>query len=115
MVRFSLRFFAQLAPDEPPLTALSHYRETLRSQYHRAKVQEQSLAGSNFETLRMTGVCLPHLHAPDIARDLTLVDAILRAITGRPGGPEAPIEHDLGTVDDVAGFLHACGTLDGGL
>lgn len=114
LVRFALRLFAQLAPDEPPLTALSQYRETLLSQYHRARLQEQSLAASNFETLLATGARLPHLHAPDLARDLALADAMLVALTGRTGGGEPPAERDLGAVDDVAGFMDAFGRLGDG-
>lgn len=114
LVRFSLRFFAELAPGEPPLATLPRRREALVSQYHRARLQEQSLANSNFETLLMTGARLPHLHAPDLARELALVDAILLALTGRPGGPDAPDERDLGTVDDVAGVLDAFSRLGDG-
>lgn len=114
LVRFSLRFFAELAPDAPPLAALPRRREALVSQYHRARVQEQSLAGSNFETLLLTGARLPHLHAPDIARDLALADGVLLALTGRAGGADAPTERDLGDVDDLPGLLAALTGLDGG-
>ena len=111
-VRFALRFLGDLAPGTPPLAALPRLRERLASQLSRAKVQETTLAGSNFETLAMTGLRLPYLHAPDIARELALLDLVLLAVTGRSGAAQAAVSRDLGTVDDVSDLIAALGGLE---
>lgn len=110
-VRFALRFLGDLAPGTPPLAALPRLRERLVSQLSRAKVQETTLAGSNFETLAMTGLRLPYLHAPDIARELALLDLVLLAVTGRSGAAQAAVSRDLGRVDDVSDLIAALGGL----
>jgi len=111
-VRFALRFLAALPAADLPLAALPRHREGLANQLRRAKAQEETLARSNFETRIMTGIRLPYLHAPDIARELALADAALLALTGRTGASREPIRRDLGTVTDAAGLLAALGGLE---
>jgi hypothetical protein len=111
-VRFALGFLAELTPDTPPLAALPRRRAALSAQLRQARRQEDALAASNFETLLLTGARFPHLHGPDIARDLALLDAIALALTGRLGASGGPEPRDLGTVADAEGLFQALGRLD---
>jgi hypothetical protein len=108
-VRFALRFLRDLPQGALPLPALTARRGQLAAQLRRAKQQEEALSGSNFETLIMTGMRLPYLHAPDIARELALADAALVAVTGRLPDDTAMSCWDMGTVTDVDGLLAALG------
>lgn len=113
VIHYALRFLGELRPDEPPLAALPRRREVLAQHYHRACLQEQSLARSNFETLLLTGARLPHLHAPDLAQEIGWLDAILLALTGRTGESQTPSQRELGTLADVDDLLEALGKIDG--
>ncbi|MHC1711523.1 MAG: hypothetical protein AB9872_05145 [Solidesulfovibrio sp.] len=109
-IRFALRFLRSLPRNALPLPSLGARREQLATQLRRARQQEETLSGSNFETLSMTGMRLPYLHAPDIAKELALIDTVLVAVTGRLPDNTATRCRDMGTICDVdalmAAFLH---------
>lgn len=108
-LRFALRFLAGLPAPALPLPALIARRGQLAAQLRRAEQQDDALAKSNFETLIMTGARLPYLHAPDIARELALADAIILAVTGRPAPDTTGSCLDMGFFSDVDGMLAALG------
>lgn len=108
-LRYVLRFLRDLPQGAQPLPALVARRGQLAAQLRRARLQDESLAKSNFETLRMTGARLPYLHAPDIERELAHADAVILAVTGRPAPDTLGSCLDMGAVSDVDGMLAAFG------
>jgi hypothetical protein len=109
ILRYALRFLANLPAGALPLPALFARRGQLAAQLRRAGLQEEALARSNFETLLMTGARLPYLHAPDIRRELGLADAAILAVTGRPAPDTLGTCQDMGTFSDMDGMLTALG------
>ena len=108
-LRYALRFLAGLASTALPVPALIARHARLAAQLRRARQQEQALAGSNFETLILTGNRLPYLHAPDISREMGLAEACIIAATGRPAPDMDASCLDMGTVEDVDGLFAALG------
>ncbi|EFL52271.1 conserved hypothetical protein [Solidesulfovibrio fructosivorans JJ]] len=106
---YALRFLAGLGPRALPVPALIARHGRLVAQLRRARQQEQALSESNFETLAMTGNRLPYLHAPDIARELALAEAVIVAATGRPAPDTAASCLDMGAVEDMDELLAAFG------
>ncbi|WP_075356380.1 hypothetical protein [Desulfovibrio sp. DV] len=109
LVRFALRFLADLPAGSLPLPALFARRNQLAAQLRRAAQQEEALAKSNYETLILSGNRLPYLHAPDIARELGHADAIIRAITGRPAPEGGASCQDLGVFAGLEELLSVFG------
>ncbi|EHJ46392.1 hypothetical protein DFW101_0375 [Solidesulfovibrio carbinoliphilus subsp. oakridgensis] len=109
ILRYVLRFLAGLPAGALPLPALVARRGQLSAQLRRARLQEETLAKSNFETLLLTGARLPYLHAPDIRRELDFADAAILAVTGRPAPDTLGSCLDLGTFSDMDGMLAALG------
>uniref|UniRef100_I2Q2I5 Uncharacterized protein n=1 Tax=Desulfovibrio sp. U5L TaxID=596152 RepID=I2Q2I5_9BACT len=109
ILRYALRFLAGLPAGALPLPALVARRGQLSAQLRRARLQEEALAKSNFETLLLTGARLPYLHAPDIRRELGFADAAILAVTGRPAPDTLGSCLDLGTFSDMDGMLAALG------
>jgi hypothetical protein len=108
-VRFVLRFLADLRQGSLPLPALFARRSQLAAQLRRAAQQDEALAKSNYETLMMGGNRLPYLHAPDIARELGLADAVIVTMTGRPAPDGAASCQNLGVVAGLEELLSVFG------
>lgn len=104
-LHYGLRFTAGLAPTDLPIPALIARHGRLAAQLRRARQQEQALAASNFETLILGGNRLPYLHAPDIAREMALAEALILAVTGRPAPDTGGSCLNLGVVEDVDGLV----------
>ncbi|KHK01001.1 hypothetical protein [Desulfovibrio sp. TomC] len=104
-VRFALRFLADQPAGSLPLPALFARRNQLAAQLRRAAQQEEALAKSNYETLILSGNRLPYLHAPDIARELGLADAVIVAMTGRPAPDGTASCQNLGVVAGLEELL----------
>jgi hypothetical protein len=101
VARFLCRFLADLPGDALPLPALMARQSRLLAQLRRARLQEEALAKSNYETLIMAGNRLPYLHAPDIAEELALAEAAILAVTGRPAPETGPSCQDLGAFAEM--------------
>ena len=101
VARFVLRLLADLPESALPLPALMARQARLVAQLRRARLQEEALAKSNFETLIMAGNRLPYLHAPDIAEELALAEAAILAVTGRPAPEAGPSCQDLGAFAEM--------------
>lgn len=101
VVRFLFRFLADLPENALPLPALMARQARLVAQLRRARLQEEALAKSNYETLIMAGNRLPYLHAPDIAEELALAEAVILAVTGRPAPETGPSCQDLGAFAEM--------------
>ena len=101
VARFVLRLLADLPENALPLPALMTRQARLVAQLRRARLQEEALAKSNYETLIMAGNRLPYLHAPDIAEELALAEAAILAVTGRPAPEAGPSCQDLGAFTEM--------------
>ncbi len=108
VLEWSLRFLAGLAADDVPQEALGRKRRELASQLRRALDFQEAMEKGSFEILAAQGVRAPHLHAPDLRRELELLDMACLAVTGRPGWLLAPVtDEDLGQAVDAQALFDA--------
>lgn len=108
VLEWSLRFLAGLPSGDVPQEALGRKRRELASQLRRALDFQEAMEKGSFEILAAQGVRAPHLHAPDLRRELELLDMACLAVTGRPGWLLAPVtDEDLGQAVDAQALFDA--------
>ncbi len=108
-IRFAMRFLADTPRGVPLLPALSARYSQLLAQLRRARLQDEALAKSNYETFILSGNRLPYLHAPDISRELGLAGAVIEAMTGRPAVDAGVSCQDMGVAATLEQVLEVFG------
>lgn len=93
-------------PGEPPLSLLARRARELDALLRQAERLDAARSQGSFEFLSASGLRAPHLHAPDLRRELSLLDAASRAVTGRSAQSlDAPVQRDLGLAEDFDDLL----------
>jgi hypothetical protein len=106
VLAYAAALLERAEPGEPPLALLARRARELDLLLRQAERLDQARSQGSFEFLSASGLRAPHLHAPDLHRELTLLDATSRALTGRSAQSlDAPVERDLGACEDLRSLL----------
>lgn len=112
VLAWALAYLGSLPEDAPAAEPLGARQAELTARLRRSLDFHAALAKTSYEIMMAQGarVSLPH---PDLIREeLALLDAVSRAVTGRPGWALAGMaEQDLGLVEDGESLIEALGRL----
>ncbi|GAB6036774.1 hypothetical protein JCM15519_13330 [Fundidesulfovibrio butyratiphilus] len=106
---WALGFLSTVPPQGDVETALAERRRTLATLLGRAAATDALWARNTFETMASQGARPPHLHAPDLRRELALLDRAANASGLDAGRGAAVLEEDLGDCQDPDALLRLLG------